>query len=130
MRFLDWISDDDLNGLYRAADCFVLPSRIEGFGLPVLEAMRHGTPVACSNRTALPEVAGEAALLFDPDDQQAVTGAVRRLLEDAALRAELSERGRRRSRLLTWDRTTAATLDSYRRAVDGRRQGLFRGAVG
>jgi glycosyltransferase involved in cell wall biosynthesis len=130
LHLLDWISVDDLHGLYRAAACFVLPSRIEGFGLPVLEAMRHGTPVACSDRTALPEVAGDAAVLFDPDDQAAVTLAVRRLLEDEGLREDLVERGRARSRLLSWDRTAAATLASYRRAVEERRSGLLRGVVG
>jgi glycosyltransferase involved in cell wall biosynthesis len=130
LRLLDWISGDDLHGLYRAAACFVLPSRIEGFGLPVLEAMRHETPVACSNRSALPEVAGDAALLFDPDDQAAVTDAMRRLLEDEDLRDRLVERGRHRSRFLSWDRTAAATLASYRRAVEGRRSGLLRGVLG
>jgi glycosyltransferase involved in cell wall biosynthesis len=130
LRLLDWISGDDLHGLYRAAAFFVLPSRIEGFGLPVLEAMRHGTPVACANRTALPEVAGDAALLFDPDDQAAVTDAMRRLLEDEDLRDRLVERGRDRTRLLSWDRTAAATLASYRRAVEWRRSGLLRGVLG
>ena len=70
----------------REATCFVLPSLIEGFGLPVLEAMARGVPVACSDRPALPEVAGDAALLFDPTDQSAVTDAVRRLIRDADLR--------------------------------------------
>jgi glycosyltransferase involved in cell wall biosynthesis len=130
VRFPGWVSEEDLNGLYRIATCFALPSRIEGFGLPIVEAMRHGTPVACSNRSALPEVAGDAALLFDPEDQSAVTAAVRSLLDDASLREQLVERGRRRSRELTWDQTAASTLDSYRRAVAVRRRGLLRGVIG
>ncbi len=130
VRFPGWVSEEDLNGLYRVATCFVLPSRIEGFGLPIVEAMRHGTPVACSNRSALPEVAGDAALLFDPDDQAAVTAAVRSLLDDASLREQLVQRGRRRSRELTWEQTAASTLDSYNRAVAVRRRGLLRGVIG
>jgi glycosyltransferase involved in cell wall biosynthesis len=121
VRFVDWVSDPELEGLYRAATAFVLPSFIEGFGLPVLEAMRHGTPVACSGQSALLEVADDAALLFDPADQRAVTDSLRRLLGDARLRAELAERGRERSRQFTWKRTAAATLASYRRALAVRR---------
>jgi glycosyltransferase involved in cell wall biosynthesis len=130
VKFLDWTSDDDLHGLYRTASVFALASRMEGFGLPVLEAMRHGTPVACSNRASLPEVAGDAALLFDPDDQAAVTGALRRLLADEQLGRELVERGRRRTAVLNWERTAVATLGSYQDAVAQRRRGLLRGAIG
>jgi glycosyltransferase involved in cell wall biosynthesis len=118
VRFLDWVSSADLEGLYQSASCFALPSLIEGFGLPVLEAMRHGTPVACSDRSALAEVAGDAALLFDPEDQAAVTGALRRLLEDEALRRSLAERGLERSREFSWRRTASATLAAYRRALE------------
>jgi glycosyltransferase involved in cell wall biosynthesis len=117
VRFPAWVSDDELEALYRSATCFVLPSLIEGFGLPVLEAMARGVPVACSNRPALPEVAGDAALLFDPLDQPAVTEAVRRLLRDAELRTTLAERGLARAREFSWRRTAEATLASYRRAL-------------
>jgi glycosyltransferase involved in cell wall biosynthesis len=123
VRFLDWVSSADLEGLYRTASVVVLPSFIEGFGLPVLEAMRHGTPVACSDRSALVEVAGDAALLFDPSDQAAVTGSLRLVLGDERLRAELVRRGSHRWRRFTWDRTAAATLKSYRKAIT-RRAGL------
>jgi len=116
-----WLDDADLDGLYRLASCVALPSRLEGFGLPVLEAMARGVPVACSDRTALPEVAGDAALLFDPDDLEAVTDAVARLLRDVPLREELVARGLARARQFTWDATAAATLESYRRAVAERR---------
>jgi glycosyltransferase involved in cell wall biosynthesis len=121
VRFLSYISEQELEDLYRAATCFVLPSLIEGFGLPVLEAMARDLPVACSNRPALPEVVGDAAILFDPEDQQAVTRAIRELLEDADLRRKLVERGRQRVRLLSWSRTAEATVASYERAVAARR---------
>ncbi len=117
VRFLGWVSEAELEALYRLANCFVLPSLIEGFGLPVLEAMARDVPVACSDRTAMAEVAGDAALFFDPEDQQAVTEAIRRLLDDRELAAQLVERGRERVRLYSWDRTAEATLESYRHAV-------------
>jgi glycosyltransferase involved in cell wall biosynthesis len=121
VRFLSYISEQELEELYGAATCFVLPSLIEGFGLPVLEAMARDLPVACSNRPALPEVVGNAAILFDPKDQQAVTRAIRELLEDADLRRKLIERGRERVRLFSWSRTAEATVASYERAVAARR---------
>jgi glycosyltransferase involved in cell wall biosynthesis len=120
VRFLDWVSETDLEGLYQEATCFALPSLIEGFGLPVLEAMARDLPVACSNRPSLPEVTGDAALLFDPEEQPAVTTALRRLLTDEPLRAELVARGRERVGIYTWERTAEATLASYRRAVEAR----------
>jgi glycosyltransferase involved in cell wall biosynthesis len=117
VRFPAWVSGEELEALYAEATCFVLPSLIEGFGLPVLEAMARGVPVACSDRPALPEVAGDAALLFDPTDQTAVTDAVRRLLTDVQLRRHLASRGLDRARLFSWRRTAELTLASYRRAV-------------
>ncbi len=85
-----WVSPADLEGLYAAADCFVFPSLREGFGLPVLEAMRRGVPVACSNRSAVPEVAGDAALTFDPSRPSEIAGAVTRILGDPALARDLT----------------------------------------
>jgi glycosyltransferase involved in cell wall biosynthesis len=117
VRFPAWVSDGELDELYASATCFVLPSLIEGFGLPVLEAMARDVPVACSNRPALPEVAGGAALLFDPLDQAAVTDAIRRLLTDKSLRDDLVRRGGERARELSWRRTAEATVASYRRAL-------------
>jgi alpha-1,3-rhamnosyl/mannosyltransferase len=117
VRFPAWVSDAELEALYASATCFVLPSLIEGFGLPVLEAMARGVPVACSDRPALPEVVGDAALLFDPTDQAAVTDAVRRLLTDKELRESLSARGLERARQFSWRRTAEATLASYRLAA-------------
>ena len=83
--------------------------------MPILEAMRRDVPVACSNLSALPEVAGDAAELFDPHDVDAIAAAIRRLLDDDARRAELVERGRRRWPEFTWERAARGTLDVYRR---------------
>ena len=113
----EWVSEADLEGLYRAASCFALPTLFEGFGLPVVEAMARGVPVACSDVWSLPELAGDACLLFDPRDQAAVTGAVRRLLSDRALTERLGAAGRERAREFTWERTARGTLESYRRAI-------------
>lgn len=111
-----WVDAADLEGLYAAASCFAFPSLREGFGLPVLEAMRRGLPVACSNASAVPEVAGDAALLFDPTRTDEIADAVSRLLVDDGLRAELGERGRRRAAEFTWRRAAEETLASFERA--------------
>lgn len=117
VRVTGWISDEDLEGLYRAAECCAYPSLYEGFGLPVLEAMLRGTPLACSNATSLPEVAGDAAELFDPTDPVAIAAAVRRLLRDPERRARLVEAGRARAETFSWQRTAGETLASYERAL-------------
>jgi glycosyltransferase involved in cell wall biosynthesis len=114
-----WVDDPTLDGLYRAADCFVFPSLAEGFGLPVLEAMLRGTPVACSNATSLPEVAGDAALLFDPLDVDAIAVSIRRILEDPELAERLASAGRKRAGRFSWDESARRTLASYRKALDG-----------
>jgi glycosyltransferase involved in cell wall biosynthesis len=123
VRFPDWLEEDELDRLYRLSSAFVLPSLIEGFGLPVLEAMARGVPVACSNVAALPEVAGDAALLFDPRREEEVTGALRRLLEDRALARRLVRSGCERVKSFPWQRTGAATLAGYRRAIATRLNG-------
>ncbi len=114
VRFLGRIDDADLPGLYAAATLFVFPSRYEGWGLPVVEAMACGTPVACSDASSLPEAAGEAALLFDPDDTAAITAALERGLSDSGLRADLAERGLAQAARFTWAGNASATLDIYR----------------
>jgi glycosyltransferase involved in cell wall biosynthesis len=129
VRFPEWLSDDDLDGFYALSHAFVLPSLIEGFGIPVLEAMVRGVPVACSNVSALPEVAGDAALLFDPERQEQVTAAVRRLLEDRALAVELAGRGYERAHSFSWRRTGEASLAGYRRAIAARGLGASRGSI-
>jgi glycosyltransferase involved in cell wall biosynthesis len=117
VRLLGWVSGTELEGLWAIAEGFVFPSLYEGFGLPVLEAMARGVPVACSNASSLPEVAGEAALLFDPRDPSAIAEALRRLLGDANLRERLRAMGRERVREFTWERTARLTLESYMRTL-------------
>ncbi len=117
VRFPAWVSTPDLEGLWSIAHAFVFPSLYEGFGLPVLEAMARGIPVACSNTSSLPEVAGDAALLFDPHDEAAIATALQRLLGDHVLAADLRTRGLERVREFTWERTARLTLESYTRAL-------------
>ena len=104
MRFLGWISAAELEGLYAAASCFVFPSLAEGFGLPVLEAMARGVPVACSARGSLAEVAGDAALLFDPESEPAIADAIRAVLGDSALRGSTASGGTRPGSALPLER--------------------------
>jgi glycosyltransferase involved in cell wall biosynthesis len=117
VRFLGWLSGEELEGLWGVAEAFVYPSLYEGFGLPVLEAMARGVPVACSNASSLPEVAGDAALLFDPSDEAAIAAAVERLLTDRAEAERLRALGLERARQFSWERTARLTLESYRRAL-------------
>ena len=117
VRMLGWVSLADVEGIYRLADAFVFPSLYEGFGLPVLEAMARGVPVACADRSSLPEVAGDAALLFDPEDVGAMSSAITRLLDDGALRDRLREAGRAQAARFTWAETARRTLASYDRAL-------------
>ncbi len=119
---LGYVAEDDLPALYSAARLFALPSLYEGFGLPVLEAMACGAPVVCSNTTALPEVAGDAALLVDPTDVDALAAALRRLLADDGLRCDLAARGLARARQFTWEQTARNMVRVYR-AVLGWEQG-------
>ena len=120
VRFLGAIATSDLPALYAGAKCFVFPSLSEGFGLPVLEAMACGTPVACSNTSSLPELVGNAALTFDPDDVAAIQETLRRLLTEQATRQCLIANGLARAGRFTWRETAARTLDAYRRAVQRR----------
>jgi glycosyltransferase involved in cell wall biosynthesis len=117
VRFVGWVGAGELEALYARADVFVLPSLQEGFGLPVLEAMGRGVPVACSNTSSLPEVAGDAALLFDPRSPAQIAAAIRRLLEDRALAARLREAGLARAAQFSWERTARLTIESYERAL-------------
>jgi glycosyltransferase involved in cell wall biosynthesis len=116
-RFPGRASEEELEGLFRSATCFVLPSLYEGFGLPVLEAMARGLPVACSDRGALGEVAGNAALLFDPERPESIAGAMERLLSDDSERERLSSAGLERAHRYSWAECARGTLDAYERAL-------------
>lgn len=117
VRILGWVDQAELEGLYAAATCLVFPSLYEGFGLPVLEAMARGVPVACSDRSSLPEVAGDAALLFDPEDPAAIAAAIERLVSDAGERERLIALGRVQAGRFTWEACARGTLASYERAL-------------
>jgi glycosyltransferase involved in cell wall biosynthesis len=118
LRFPGWVSSADLNGLYRLASCFVFPSLYEGFGLPVLEAMARGVPVACSDRGALGEVAGDAARLFDPESPSSIADAIDQVRHDTALTERLRAAGLTRAARFAWTETARATLQSYRATLE------------
>jgi glycosyltransferase involved in cell wall biosynthesis len=115
--FAGMVPDADLPYFYAGAACFVYPSLFEGFGLPVIEAMACGTPIVCSDRAALPELVGEAGLLVDPADVDALADAMARLVGDPVFAAELGERGRAQSGGYSWPETARRTLDVYRAAA-------------
>lgn len=123
VAFPAFVDAGDLEGLYALAQCFVFPSLNEGFGIPVLEAMRHGVPVACSRTSSLPEVGGQAARYFDPCSVQEIASAVLELLEDRGLAARLAALGREQEARFTWEATARGTLESYARAWTQQRAG-------
>ncbi|HEY6395667.1 MAG TPA: glycosyltransferase family 1 protein [Candidatus Binataceae bacterium] len=118
VRFLGRVDDSDLGPLYRGADLFALPSHYEGFGIPLLEAMACGTPSLAGNRTAMPEVAGDAALLVDAKSVAAIADGIERLIVDRHLREELKTRGRVQASKFRWRRCARETLDAYRYALE------------
>lgn len=105
--FTGVVPEEKLPSLYRGAVALVFPSLYEGFGLPVLEAMACGTPVVTANVTALPEVAGDAALLVDPTSVEQIAEAIRQIVSETALRQQLRERGLSRAARFSWESTTA-----------------------
>ncbi|PYE55659.1 glycosyltransferase family 4 protein [Deinococcus yavapaiensis] len=120
VRLTGFVSDADLAALYQGATALVFPSLYEGFGLPILEAMTYGTPVITSSVSSMPEVAGDAALLVNPLDVEALVNAMRSLLTQTALRAELSRRGCERATLFTWEQTARQTLEVYASVLNRR----------
>jgi glycosyltransferase involved in cell wall biosynthesis len=115
VHFIGYVKEADLPAVYSLATVFAYPSLYEGFGLPVVEAMQCGTPVLTSNVSALPEVAGEAAVLVSPANVEEIAAGLTRLLEDAGLRAELRARGYARAQAFSWERCARETLAVYRR---------------
>lgn len=117
VRFLPYVPEADLKGLHTYAEAFLMPSRNEGFGLPLLEAMSVGTPVLASNIPAHVEVCGSAGLLRDPDDVEGWTVLIRELLVDREMRALVGEQGPPWAASFTWDTCASRTLDAWNRVV-------------
>lgn len=115
--WLQFVPQQDLYALYRAAQVFAFPSLYEGFGLPVLEAFASAVPVVTSTVSALPEAAGDAALLVNPESEGELTEALRTVLGDSGYAEQLRQRGLDRARQLSWERCAAATVAVYRRVV-------------
>lgn len=117
--FTGVVDDERLIELYQCATLFVFPSRYEGFGLPVLEAMACGCPVICSNASSLPEVAGDAAIQVDPLDADKLASEMTRVLRDPELRSDLCKRGLARAGTFSWDRTALETIAVYKKVGQG-----------
>ncbi|MCL4499487.1 MAG: glycosyltransferase family 4 protein [Chloroflexi bacterium] len=112
------VSDEELVALYSNALVFVFPSIYEGFGLPPLEAMTYGTPVACSSTTSLPEVVGNAAELFDPFSADDISVSILKLATDSSLRKDMIDRGHERARQFNWQNTSSGIVEVYRQAIN------------
>ncbi len=115
-----YVPESDLPALYTGALCFIYPSYFEGFGLPPLEAMQCGAPVIVGNQTSLPEVVGDAGLLIDPFNQQAIADALARVIDDASLRASMRCKGLAQAKKFSWRKTAQLTLDVYERTAKHR----------
>ncbi len=111
--FTGYVRDEELPLLYNASDLFVFPSLYEGFGMPVLEAMACGVPVLTAGTSSIPEVAGDAAVMIDPADVDAMAGAMREILEDGARRQRLAQAGLAQAARFSWEKTARETLEIY-----------------
>ena len=125
LRTLGFVSEEDLATIYRCASALVMPSTYEGFGLPVLEAMRLGTPVICARASSLPEVAGEAAIWIDPNDDAGLAASICRVLSDQKLQTRMSAASLSQASRFSWDQTARLTLaafdDALRMSTAGKR---------
>ena len=117
VRFTGWIPRDDLYELFAGAYAFLYPSRFEGFGLPVLEALAAGVPTACSNIQPVAGIAGDAALLFDPSGSAGILDAMKRIASDDALRVKLAGLGPEQAAKFSWEETARLTLDAIGKAA-------------
>lgn len=108
--FLDYVTDNDLPQFYKKAELYILPSLYEGFGLPILEAMRYGCPVATSNVSSLPEAGGDAAVYFDPEDVGDIAKTIEKVLTDKALREKMIEKGNIHYKKFTWEKAAGEVL--------------------
>ena len=121
MHFTGVLSPDQLAAHYRAAVALVYPSRYEGFGLPILEAMSYGCPVITSTRASMPEVAGANALLVDPDDAESLEQALLTVARDRGLRQRMALAGPERAARFTWHETAQRTAAVYQEVLEHRR---------
>jgi glycosyltransferase involved in cell wall biosynthesis len=120
VRLIGWVEEADKPAILRGAVCAVFPSRYEGFGLPVLEALACGTPMITSNASSLPELLGDAGFAIDPDDVQGLAGAILSCLVDESLAVELRRRGPEQAARFSWTQTARQTLEAYTEAAAGR----------
>jgi glycosyltransferase involved in cell wall biosynthesis len=128
--FTGYVPDERLALLYRGALALVYPSLYEGFGLPILEAMACGAPVICSNTSSMPEVAGDAALMVDPLDVNAISAAMTKVVSDEALRGSLTERGYKRNAIFSWRETARITAQEYERCFEATARQRLSGVAG
>jgi glycosyltransferase involved in cell wall biosynthesis len=118
VKFLDFVPDEDMPAFYKNAECYVLPSLYEGFGLPVLEAMKYDCPVITSNISSLPEAGGDAAVYFDPKDVQDITNKIAMVLSDSALQKDMIKKGREQLKKFSWEKTAKETLSVLQQVVE------------
>jgi glycosyltransferase involved in cell wall biosynthesis len=121
VHFLESVSNDDLVSLYNAASLFAFPSLYEGFGLPPLEAMACGAPVVAAANSSIPEIVGDAALLFNAQDVEGMADTLRRVLTDVSLRKAMIKKGIERATIFSWDRCACETIDVYETVFESRR---------
>jgi glycosyltransferase involved in cell wall biosynthesis len=119
IRVTGYLPEDALADLYSRASIFAFPSLDEGFGIPILEAMARGIPIVTSNRSALPEVAGDSALLVNPESTEEIRGALQRLIDDRDLRRNLGAKGGDRAQLFSWEQSALATYGVYEELLRG-----------
>ncbi len=118
VKFLDFVTDEDLPAFYKNAECFVLPSLYEGFGLPVLEAMRYDCPVVTSNVSSLPEAGGDAALYCDPENTEDIAEKIEMVLSDSTLQKEMIQKGQEQVKKFSWEKTAKQTLSVLEQVIE------------